>query len=308
MANFALKQARGVIPAMLTPFHADETLNIEGAKKLTSYLIDQGAGGLYLTGSTGEGFLMDAGERKAVVEAVLEENAGRVPVIVHVGAISTKASEELARHAARAGADAISSVPPIYWKFSDDEIERYYRDLVQAAGIPMVVYNIALAGLVSFDMLVRLGSIEGVEGIKYTSATVYDVFRIKQQLGEGFMVYSGSDELAIGGLAFGADGIIGSTYNVLAKLFVPLWDMMRQGRVDEARAMQRKANRFIFTLIKHNLMPALKQTLTFAGLPGGVARRPFTHLDESAVAALKKDYAALKSEMGDLGLDFLKNL
>lgn len=306
MANFTLNEARGVIPAMLTPFHADETLDIEGAKKLTSYLIAQGIGGLYLTGSTGEGFLMESDERKAFVEAVLEENAGRVPIIVHVGAISTRASEELARHAAKAGADAISSVPPIYWKFSNDEIERYYADLVQAAGIPMVVYNIALAGLVSFDMLVRLGSVEGVQGLKYTSATLYDVFRIKQELGETFMVYSGSDELAISGLAFGADGIIGSTYNVLAGLFVPIWNLMQEGRMDEARAMQKKANRLIFTLLKHNLMPSLKQTLTFAGLPGGVARRPFTHLSANEAEALKNDYAAIKAEEGDLGLDFLK--
>ena len=103
------------------------------------------------------------------------------------------------RHAARAGAAAISSVPPIYWKFSDDQIAAYYSDLVQAAGIPMIVYNVTLAGLVSYEMLLRLGRIEGVEGIKYTSSTVFDIFRIKEALGQDFAVYSGSDELAVGG-------------------------------------------------------------------------------------------------------------
>jgi N-acetylneuraminate lyase len=115
-----------------------------------------GIGGLYLTGSTGEGFMMTEAERMALVEAVLAETRGEIPVIVHVGAISTRASERLARHAASAGADAISSVPPIYWKFTAASVAGYYGDLVQAAGLPMIVYNIALAGLVRFDMVKRL--------------------------------------------------------------------------------------------------------------------------------------------------------
>ena len=186
MSNFFVKDIRGVIPAMVTPFDENEALDLARTRALTAKLIEDGAQGLYLTGSTGEGFLCTSDERKAFVETVLDEAAGRIPVIVHVGAISTLASEDLARHAARAGAAAISSVPPIYWKFSDDQIAAYYSDLVQAAGIPMIVYNVTLAGLVSYEMLLRLGRIEGVEGIKYTSSTVFDIFRIKEALGQDF--------------------------------------------------------------------------------------------------------------------------
>ena len=95
----------------------------------------------------------------------------------------------------------------------------------------MIVYNVTLAGLVSYEMLLRLGRIEGVEGIKYTSSTVFDIFRIKEALGQDFAVYSGSDELAVSGLAFGADGIIGSTYNVLTPLFLKLNAQMAAGDV-----------------------------------------------------------------------------
>lgn len=294
---------------MLTPFNEKEELDLNRTRALTAKLLNEGVNGLYLTGSTGEGFLCTADERKLFVETVLEEVRGKIPVIVHVGAISTKVSEELARHAASVGADAVSSVPPIYWKFQDDEIIAYYADLAQAAGIPMIVYNIALAGLVSFDMIKRLGKLDGVSGIKYTSATLYDVFRIKEDLGKDFAVYSGSDELAVSGLAFGADGIIGSTYNVLAPVFLKLWDLMRRNDVEAARKLQQKANRIIFTMLKHNLMPSLKAVLTLGGqADGGFCRRPFSHLSAEQFEALKADLAAVKEETGELGLDFFRVL
>ena len=309
MSHFSVSQIKGVIPAMLTPFNEKEELDLNRTRALTAKLLKEGVNGLYLTGSTGEGFLCTADERKLFVETVLEEVRGKIPVIVHVGAISTKVSEELARHAASVGADAVSSVPPIYWKFQDDEIIAYYADLAQAAGIPMIVYNIALAGLVSFDMIKRLGKLDGVSGIKYTSATLYDVFRIKEELGKNFAVYSGSDELAVSGLAFGADGIIGSTYNVLAPVFLKLWDLMRRNDVDAARKLQQKANRIIFTMLKHNLMPSLKAVLTLGGqVDGGFCRRPFSRLSAEQIEALKADLAAVKEETGDLGLDFFRVL
>ena len=120
MSHFSVSQIKGVIPAMLTPFNEKEELDLNRTRALTAKLLNEGVNGLYLTGSTGEGFLCTADERKLFVETVLEEVRGKIPVIVHVGAISTKVSEELARHAASVGADAVSSVPPIYWKFQGD--------------------------------------------------------------------------------------------------------------------------------------------------------------------------------------------
>lgn len=308
MKRHPIKSIRGVIPAMLTPFAPDETFCPERTRALVRHLMRYDIGGLYLTGSTGEGFMMTEAERMACVEAVLSETRGEMPVIVHVGAISTRSSENLARHAASAGADAISSVPPIYWKFSDDSIAGYYSDIVQASGLPMIVYNIALAGLVSFDMVKRLGAIDGVEGIKYTAPTHYDMFRIKEALGEDFVVYSGADEMAMSGLAFGADGIIGSTYNLLADLFVRIVKAHDGGSAREAEALQHAANRIIFTCIKYDLMPVLKLGLKWTGVDVGVSRRPFTQYDEERQAAIREDFLKLKEELAAFEIDFLKKL
>ncbi len=308
MSHFPLKAIRGVIPATLTPFDPQENFDPERMRALTRHLMQYDIGGLYLTGSTGEGFMMSAEERMAAVEAVLAETQGKVPVIVHVGAISTRQSEQLARHAAQAGADAISSVPPIYWKFTDDGIAGYYADLVQASGLPMIVYNIALAGLVSFDMVKRLGGIDGVEGIKYTASTHYDMFRIKECLGNDFMVYSGSDEMAMSGLAFDSDGLIGSTYNVIGDVFVKLYKAFEAGKLDELRQAQHAANRLIFAFLKYDLMPVLKLALSFMGVDAGISRRPFTQYTPEQAAAIRADLAKLKAEFPGMDIDLLKKL
>ena len=299
MRKFTMDQIGGVIPALLTTFDEKEKLDLQRARALTRYLCQKEIGGLYLTGSTGEGFMMTVDERKAFVETVVDEVKGQVPIIVHVGAISSSMSEELAKHAADVGADAISSVPPIYWKFLDDSIVKYYGDLVQASGLPMIVYNIALAGLVSFDMIQRLGSLDGVEGIKYTATTHYDMFRIKETLGEKFKIYSGSDEMAISGYAFGADGIIGSTYNLLADLFIQLDKEIKAGAFAAGQKTQQTANRLIFTMLKYDLMPALKILLqSEEGVDAGISRRPFTQYDGAEAAAIIQQYRKAKTELG----------
>ncbi len=308
MAKFSTKQIKGVIPAMLTPFNCNEELDLQATVKLTKFLCSQNISGLYLTGSTGEGFMMSVDERKTFVEAVINEVNGSVPIIVHVGAISTKASAELSKHARDIGADAISSVPPIYWRFTDDEVKAYYEDLVQASGLPMIVYNIALAGLVSFDMIKELTKLDGVEGIKYTSSTLYDVFRIKEYVGPDFMVYSGSDELAISGLSFGADGLIGSTYNLLANLFVRIWDNAKNNNMKEVAALQQYANRYIFTFIKHNLMPVMKYLLKYVGIDNIISRRPFERLTTEKKNIIDEDLKELYKEIGACGLDFMEGL
>lgn len=148
-----------------------------------------------------------------------------------------------------------------------------------------------------------------MEGIKYTSSTVFDIFRIKEALGQDFAVYSGSDELAVSGLAFGADGIIGSTYNVLTPLFLKLNAQMAAGDVIAARETQKIANKLIFALLARGLMPSLKATLTLGGrVDGGISPQPSFSSRKSSMKPSRTEYRAIKAAHGDLGLDFLKAL
>ena len=142
MIKNTLPSIKGIIPALITPFKEDGAIYETALRNLVDHLIESGVGGFYLTGSTGEGFLMTAEERKKVVEIVIEQTAKRVPIIVHVGTIDTKTAEDLAKHAYDSGANAISSVPPFYYRFEFNEIYNYYKDLASAAPLPLVIYNI----------------------------------------------------------------------------------------------------------------------------------------------------------------------
>lgn len=212
------------------------------------------------------------------VEIVMDEVAGKLPVVVHVGAISTRTSIELAKHAQSVGAAGISSVPPFYFKFSEDQIFGYYKDIAQATELPMIVYNIPLAGMMTVDMIERLSRLENVKGVKYTGTALYEVTQIKDACKTDFQVYGGCDELGASNIALGVDGVIGSFYNCIPDLYVKIWNAVKAGEVEKAAKLQRVALHVINTGVKSgSMMACLKLWLRAAGVPAGYARRPFTN-------------------------------
>jgi N-acetylneuraminate lyase len=305
MNRIPLKDIKGVIPALVTCFDENDDYDGRRQRNVTSYLIDRGVNGLYLTGSTGEGFMMTPGERKKVVEDVIDETRGRLPIIVHVGAISTKISIDLARHAEKAGADAVSSVPPIYWKFSETQIFNYYRDISEAVDIPMVVYNIALAGTVGFSFIKTLATIEGVRGIKYTPPTKFEILRIKEEIGRDFVVYSGTDEMAMAGLAFGADGLIGSQYNLIPEPFLDIYRAVQAGDLRTAQEKQRIANAIIMFILDHGFLLGLKAGMQWMGVDAGWCREPLGKLDKDTENKYREEFRQFKKELGVSGIPFL---
>lgn len=306
MPAYKISEITGVIPALVTPFTLDGEIEFDQLRNITQFLIERGVNGLYLTGSTGEGFLMSPEERKKVVETVLETVDGKIPTIVHVGAISTYHSADLARHAAATGADAVSSVPPIYWSFPADQIVEYYADVTAASNLPMIVYTVPLAGNMAFDMVARLSKIDGVAGIKYTGATHFDIMRIKQEIGSDFMVYSGADEMAMSGMAFGADSIIGSFYNLMPETFIALYDAMNENRIEDAKALQTTANDIIMHTLKSNPNSAMKRMMAWQGADAGYCRKPFGNFDTpEKEEALKQSFRRLKAERNISGVNFL---
>lgn len=303
-----IKSIRGVIPAMITCFDQNGRYDASRQRSLTEFLIGKGVNGLYLTGSTGEAFLMDGAERRAVVEAVTEQAAGRVPLIVHVGDIGTRKSVQLAEHAWKTGADALSSVPPFYFNFSQNEIFSYYRSLSEATPLPMLIYNIALAGAVSTESVKRLAALPGVKGMKYTLTTHHEIMRLKGELGPDFMIYSGCDEMAMSGLAFGANGIIGSFYNVIPEIFLQLADAMEHNDLCRAAECQRVADAIILFVLTFPYFAAMKKMLKWLGQDVGCVREPFASLTSEQETRLLDGLKAIRDCHGSHGIEALERL
>ncbi len=296
MSRFDITAIKGVIPAMLTPFDEQEELDLTRTRALVRHLIEAGVHGLYITGSTGEGFLMTAEERKAVAETVIDEVKGRIPVIVHVGAIGTKNSIDLAQHAEKAGADAISSVPPFYYKFNGDDVFNYYKDISASVAIPMIVYNISLAGVMSNALIKRIATIENVQGLKFTGREHDDMSALKQELGPEFMLYSGCDPMATQGLLAGADGLIGSYYNLMPETFLEIYKLAQKGEYVAAFEIQKIATHVMRYFVQWDIFPIMKRLITTLGVDAGYSRRPFAAPSEELMDTINGFCLELQKE------------
>ena len=303
MSKFVMQDIKGVIPAMLSFFDQEENVDLSCTERMVDFMIDHGADGFYLTGSTGACFTMNAEERNSVVKTVVQKVNGRVPVIVHVGDIGTKKSIELAKYAYEAGADAISSVPPFYWKFSKEDIYRYYKDIAESTPLPMVVYNIQLAGLMDMDLILRLADLPQVQGLKYTARSHDEMGYLKEKLGKDFMIYSGCDEMAFSGLCAGADGIIGSFYNLFPDLYKKILKKVQESDIQGGMKLQKIADEVIFAALKYDFPSVLHGMMQWRGLEAGYSRRPFYTYKVEELSALKEEMKKIKEKYQTTELD-----
>ncbi|WP_292963732.1 dihydrodipicolinate synthase family protein [Novosphingobium sp. UBA1939] len=197
-------------------------------------------------------------------------------------------------HAAEAGYDAISAIPPFYYDFSRDELKAHYRALGGAVPLPLIVYNFGgrVGRLTNADLLELLDEPK-VIGIKHTSQDLYLLERFKRHRPEA-VIYNGFDEMCLAGLIMGADGAIGTTYNFMGDLFVRLAKAFAEGRIAEARALQVVANRVIDVLIEVGVFPGTKGILTLMGIDVGICREPFRALTDADRARLADCVALLR--------------
>lgn len=208
---------RGLWPAMLTPFDSAGHPALGETEKLVELFVQQKLDGLYLLGSTGQGPLLSVPQRQAVTECVIRTAAGRIPVMVHVGAVSTDDSVALAEHASRIGADAISSVGPIYYRAAPDTVFEHYRRIGAAGGLPFFVYHLSLVNTLSLggrEYVDRLLGLPNIAGMKFTDHDLYQLGLICAYAGDRLHVFSGADELLCQAAMSGACGAIGTFYNV----------------------------------------------------------------------------------------------
>ena len=309
MKQFDPNNINGVIPAMITSFNKDESINKEGIRNTVNYLISAKVDGLYITGSTGETFLMSQEEKKQAIEIIVEEVNGRVPVIAHIGSIGTKITTELGQYAEKIGVDALSALPPFYYGFSNDEIFNYYQDISNSTNLPITVYNISHAHLMDLDMLKRLASIKNVKGVKYTAPTHFNFSKIKKEIGNSFKIYSGMDEMSLSGLISGADGIIGSFYNLMPELFVDIYAKIKEENINEAKKIQEKINIIIMYALSKSGYPFIKMGLNWLDVDSGYVRKPFTtFVDKEIENIIKKDLKKLTDQNDLSGIKFLEKL
>ena len=273
----------GVVPASVTPFRPDESVDTQALIRLMEWNMTQGADTFFIGGSSAECFLLSPSERMQIFEAAAQLS-DRAYLVAHVGAISVKEAEEYARGAVSLGFDAIAATPPFYYGFGAQEISDYYEAIAQAAGKPVMIYNFPGNTGKPFDLdnpvTRRLFQSEYIFGVKHTNQVVYQLERIKN-LNPSLTVMNGFDETMVAGLALGADGSIGSTFNFMYPHYRRIYDLFLAHRHEEALALQIKANNIMHALCEVGLIPAIKYVLGTMGIDAGIPRRPFRELTQA---------------------------
>ena len=268
MSNPLLETPNRILPALVTPLTPSGDLDVRSTERLIDHLYQKGVGGLYLTGSTGEGIYVSREIRQRLVEVTVGMSKGRGKVIVHVGAIQPSLARELADHAARTGADAVSSIPPFAGGYSWAEVKDFYTELAAKSRLPVVAYYIpGLTGQPrTVDELASLLSVPNIAGYKFTEFNLYTMQRLLVRFNRDQIMYNGPDEMLALGLQFGAHGGIGTTYNVMPELILQVAKLCQQGKFAEAVAAQKRANDIIEPLIAAHGVASTKQILYWQGL------------------------------------------
>ena len=270
---------RGAWPALITPASADGGVNLTALRELIDYMLAKKVDGLYLLGGTGEGLLISAADRRAVVEAAMDQVRGRVPVIVHVGSISTSEAAALACHSQEHGADGVSSVLPVYLGGLEATYLHYGAIAAAAPGLPFLPY--LFGGQIDATALMKelLCRIPNIGGAKYTGPNMYEIAQIIDLGGDlpadrGWTIFSGMDEQCIFAAMMNAPGNIGSTLNVMPGPYLKMRECYEAGDAAKGLALQKQANRLTAVMIDHGVGAALRVSMKALGIDCGPLRLP----------------------------------
>lgn len=262
---------RGIFTALLTPMYENGAIDFDSLTRLVEHQIEQGIHGFYVGGSTGEGFILTSEERKQVLEVVVRVAAGRVTIISHVGCISTMESINLAKHAELQGVDAVSAVVPFYYKVSMKEIREHYEAIMAAVSLPMIVYHFpgATGVSLSMDFYEQMSRNPQCIGVKFTSLNLFEMQQIRARCGQDFLIFNGHDEVYSAGAYAGANGAIGSTFNMMPGLFAQMYELIvseDRPLMSSIQSMQAEANETIAHMIQFDVIAYEKYMLYLQGI------------------------------------------
>jgi N-acetylneuraminate lyase len=270
------KKLSGMYAALMTGLSDDGEFDPQRQRNINDYVLRQGLAGLYVGGSSAESGLLTTEELLAQQELVVASAAASgTTLIAHVGMPNFRDSIRLAQHAQKLGYHALSALPPHSYPFSDEEVFGYYQALAAASDLPLIVYEIPLrtGRPLPLNLLVRLLDLKNVVGIKFTSTDIFK-FSMLQRRRPDKVYYFGFDEIYGAVAALGTDGGIGTTYNLLGKLYVAIDQAARAGDLDRVRKLQQISQDFVEVLLETGVLPGMKAAFRAIGVDCGPTRAP----------------------------------
>src|ERR1700691_6729497 len=279
----------GSMPALGTPFK-DGKFDEQAFRALIDWQISAGSHGLVPVGTTGESPTLTHEEHRRIVDVCIDEARGRVPVIAGAGSNNTVETIELARHAEKAGADAVLVVTPYYNKPTQEGLYQHFKAINDAVGIPILIYNIPPRSVIdmSVDTMKRLYELPNIAGVKDATANMARVTAQRAAMGEDFNQLSGEDITALGFMVHGGHGCISVTSNVAPRLCAEFQAACLKGDFAAALKLQDKLAPLHINLFVETSPAPIKYALSLIGKCNNILRLPMVPASEKAQLAVRQ--------------------
>ncbi len=280
----------GIIPPVVTPMLADESLDLPGLRSNIEFLLGKGVHGIFVLGTTGEFYALDDSEKQAVTAAAVEHCRGRSPVYAGTGAESLREVLRLTKMAEREGVQGVSVITPYFIKPTQAELVDHFRAVAESTSLDVILYNNpATCGGVSIDpdTVAKLAEVPNIVGIKDSSGDLQNTIELIKRTPPEFSVLMGRDTLLLAALLFGAKGAIPATCNIAPEFCVGIYESHKRGDLDAARTFQNRLSPVRMTLSLATGNGAVKEAMALLGRPAGPSRRPISPLPADKLEKLR---------------------
>jgi 4-hydroxy-tetrahydrodipicolinate synthase len=283
-------QLRGIIPPVVTPFTANQELDLPRLRQHIDWQLDRGVHGIFVLGTTGEFYALDEAEKQAVVADAVAHVGKRSQLFVGTGAETTREVIRLTKMAEKEGASGVSVIAPYFIKPTQVELGEHFRRVAESTKLPVVLYNNpATCGGLSIepDTVAKLAQIPNIVGIKDSSGDLQNTIEIMRNTSrEKFSVLNGRDTLILAALQFGAQGAIPASCNIAPDLCVGLYESFMKGDMTAAREFQSRLHPVRMAMSLGTGNGAIKEALALIGRPCGPNRSPVGPLGDDKRARL----------------------
>jgi 4-hydroxy-tetrahydrodipicolinate synthase len=284
------KSFQGTGTAMITPFKADGSIDEQALKRFVDFQIDGGVDMLLPCGTTGEGATLDDDETDRVVQIVIEQAKGRVPIIVGAGSNSTAKAVQMAKRVRKLGADGVLSVGPYYNKPTQQGYYEHFRSIAEAENIPIIVYNVPgrTGGNIEAKTMLRLAEIPNIVAVKEASGNIGQIMDIIRDAPQNFSVLAGDDAMALPVIAVGGHGIVSVVSNEAPAMMSAMIHAALGGSLTQAKELHYKLLPLMnINFIESNPIP-VKAALAMMGLIEENYRLPLVRITPASREKLAK--------------------
>jgi 4-hydroxy-tetrahydrodipicolinate synthase len=281
----------GIFVPHVTPFTREGNPDLKALRTCVRFWLESGISGLVPCGSNGEAPYLSRQERIKVIETVVDEVNGKIPVVAGTGSMSTKETITFTKDAKDLGVDAALVVTPFYFKPTNREIHEHYRTILETVDLPIVVYNVPKFTGYSLEttfIYQLVSENEEIIGLKDSSGNIGSITEIIRLVGDKISVLAGTADVALPTFLLGGKGGVIAVANVFPKLCSQLYKTFKSGKYEEAKMLQKRISFANEVLVKkYNQLSAIKEALKLLGLPGGYPRKPALPLDSEEKKAVQ---------------------